>query len=47
MSVGKRVEEAIAKMDAADSEGALFQITQSDRFYAARSFSRRRITGFS
>ncbi len=29
MSVGKRVEEAIAKMDAADPEGALFQISSA------------------
>lgn len=28
-------------------QGTLCKVTQTDRFYAARSFSRRRITGFS
>lgn len=40
MSVGKRVEEAIAKMDADDPEGALYQISSAIDATAKKQFTK-------
>ena len=40
MSIGKRVAEAVEKMDAGDPEGALFQISSAIDATAKREFSK-------
>ena len=46
MSIGKRVSEAIEKMDASDSEGALFAICATIDATAVKEFNKRGESGY-